>query len=42
MPAKENSRARKDQNAIQDALQALETFSKEIHRLESELKSLFK
>jgi uncharacterized Zn finger protein len=42
MPAKENSRARKDQNAIQDALQALETLSKEIHRLESELKSLFK
>ena len=42
MPAKENSRARKDQNAIQDALQALDTLSGEIHRLESELKSLFK
>jgi hypothetical protein len=42
MPEKENGRARKDQAAIEDALGALESLSVEIHRLESELKSLFK
>jgi uncharacterized Zn finger protein len=42
LPAKVNIRARNDQKAIQDALQALETLSGEIHRLESELKALLK
>ena len=37
-----NLRVKNDQIAVQDALQALETLSGEIHRLESELKTLLK
>ena len=42
IPVKKNSLTRKDLDAIQDALQALEILSGEIFRLESEMKSLFK
>jgi uncharacterized Zn finger protein len=42
LQARESSRSRKDQKAIQAALQALETLSGEIRRLESDLESLLK
>lgn len=42
IPAKKISLPRKDQDALQDSLQALEILSGEVVRLESELKSLFK